>query len=216
MAPVTTPLLQKRQTSELTFTSGTGADVRALRALHVDSEILEACQTGDVEAFRQLFEAYKSRVYSIALHFSADADVAHDITQQVFVTLYRALRTFRREAQFDTWLYRIVVNACLHEHRRKRRFVPLDIVSERLPSRTSSVEHDYIREQESVVVRHAIATLKPKLRIPLILKHLRGLSYEEIGAILGCSTGTVASRLSRARSSLAAKVAHLRPSGGSC
>lgn len=213
---ITTPLLHKRRAAELVFAPEAEAGTRAIRALHVDSHILEACQNGDMGAFRQLFEAYKSRVYSIALHFSGDVESAHDITQQVFVTLHGALRRFRGDAQFDTWLYRIVVNACLHEHRRRRRYVPLEVAPVVLTSDRSSVERDYIREEESAAVRHAIATLKPKLRLPLILKHLRGLSYEEIGAILGCSTGTVASRLNRARSSLASKVAHLRSSGGSC
>ncbi len=192
----------------LTYTGTYGTP----RALHIDAEILAACQKGDVDAFRQLFESYKSRVYSIAVHFSADPAIAHDITQQVFVTLYTSIQKFRHEAQFDTWLYRIVVNACLHEHRRRRRFVPFDSVQEpRRQGSDETLESAYIRREEIDAVRFAIATLKPKLRLALVLKHFEGLPYDEIAAILGCSAGTVASRLNRARSSLAKKLAHLRP-----
>jgi RNA polymerase sigma-70 factor (ECF subfamily) len=193
----------------LTYTAPYGTP----RALHIDAEILAACQKGDVDAFRQLFESYKSRVYSIAVHFSADPAIAHDITQQVFVTLYTSIQKFRHEAQFDTWLYRIVVNTCLHEHRRRRRFVPFDTVPEpRAQGGDETLESAYLRREEIGAVRLAIATLKPKLRVALVLKHFEGLSYDEMAAILGCSAGTVASRLNRARSSLAKKLAHLRPS----
>lgn len=186
-------------------------------AAQVAAEVLDACRCGDVEAFRQLFESYKTRVYSIALHFTADASAAHDITQQVFVTLYTALPGFRNESRFDTWLYRIVVNACLHEHRRRRRFVPIEQAGEPRPARGQrSLEGDYIRREEIHAVRHAIAGLSPKLRLPLVLKHLEGLSYEEIAAALGCSPGTVASRLNRGRASLARTLAHLRPPQNAC
>ena len=190
---------------------------RSAPASQVEPQVLEGCRSGDVEAFRQLFETYKSRVYSIALHFTADTCAAHDITQQVFVTLYSALPGFRQESRFETWLYRIVVNACLHEHRRRRRFVPLtDDAGSETPSGAPSLEGDYIRREAIHAVRLAIASLSPKLRLPLVLKHLEELSYDEIAAVLGCSTGTVASRLNRARSSLARKLSHLRETGGTC
>lgn len=183
------------------------------RAQHVDGEILAACQRGDVEAFRQLFEGYRTRVYSIAVHFSGDAAIAHDITQQVFVTVYTSIGKFRHEAQFDTWLYRIVVNACLHEHRRRKRFVPLEGIAEpRTDADRQTFEDAFIRREEAIAVRRAIATLKPKLRLALVLKHLEGLPYDEIAVVLNCSAGTVASRLNRARSALARKLAYLRSS----
>ena len=193
------------------------AACRTTAAPLIDAKVLEACRRGEVEAFRQLFECYKNRVYSIALHFTADSGAAHDITQQVFVTLYTALPGFRHESRFDTWLYRIVVNACLHEHRRRRRFVPFeDLPESSTPSVERTLEGDYLRREEIHAVRHAIASLRPKLRLPLLLKHLEGLSYDDIAVALNCSTGTVASRLNRARASLAQKLAHLRPGGGAC
>lgn len=177
--------------------------------MHVS--VIEACQRGDGDAFRELFEAYKSRVYSIALHFTADHGAAHDISQQVFSTVFTAIARFRHEAAFDTWLYRIVVNACRHEYRRRRRFVSLEEhVEQPAPGRDESIEGDYLRQERIRAIREGIATLAPKLRIPLVLRHLEGLSYDEIAAILGCSSGTVGSRLARGRARLARQLAHLQ------
>lgn len=192
-----------------------GADAAAVprpaRSTLVDAHVIDACQRGDAEAFRVLFEAYKTRVYSIALHFTGESAAAHDVSQQVFVTVYTALARFRRESVFDTWLYRIIVNACLHEHRRRRRFVPLgDVTQSRLETGDPSLEHDFLRRERIDAVRRAIATLSPRLRLPLVLRHLEELSYQEIGDVLGCSAGTVASRLNRARTSLATRLGHLK------
>jgi RNA polymerase sigma-70 factor, ECF subfamily len=183
---------------------------RPARAALVDAAIIEACQRGDADAFRQVFDAYKTRVYSMALHFTGDHGAANDVSQQVFITVYNAISRFRRESAFDTWLYRIVVNACWHEHRRRRRFVSLDEVVEPPQPREASVERDYLRQERIQAVREGIASLKPKLRLPLVLRHLEGWTYEEIAAILGVSSGTVASRLNRARARLARQLAHLQ------
>ena len=84
-------------------------------------EILEACRRGDREAFRALYEAYKDRVYSIAFYFfHADPDAAAEVTQQVFLKLMREIVRFRGDAAFSTWLYRLVMNACV-DHMRGRR-----------------------------------------------------------------------------------------------
>src|SRR4029078_11691844 len=84
-------------------------------------EILDACRRGDREAFRALYEAYKDRVYSIAFYFfRADADAAAEVTQQVFVKLMREVGRFRGDASLSTWLYRLVVNACVDRARHPR------------------------------------------------------------------------------------------------
>src|SRR5262245_58620792 len=89
----------------------------------IDGAVINACQQGDRDAFRLLFETYKNRVFSIALYsFSGDEAAASDVTQQVFLKLMSAITQFRREAEFTTWLYRMVVNACIDEQRRRRRF----------------------------------------------------------------------------------------------
>src|SRR5688572_29266400 len=91
----------------------------------IDGGVIRACQGGDREAFRLLFEAYKDKVFSIALYsFSGDEAAASDVTQQTFLKLMNSINQFRGESEFTTWLYRMVVNACIDEQRRRRRFLP--------------------------------------------------------------------------------------------
>src|ERR1700675_4163789 len=90
-----------------------------------DREVIEACQRGDSDAFRVLFEAHKDRVYSIALRYSGDPAAAMDIAQDTFVKLMGRMDQYRAEASFEAWLYRIVVNACLDHRRSNRRLEPL-------------------------------------------------------------------------------------------
>src|ERR671932_821581 len=91
----------------------------------INGRVIEACQRGDREAFRLLFEAYQDKVYSISLYyFKGDESAARDVTQQVFLKLLTRITQFRGGAEFTTWLYRLVVNACTDEQRKHRRFLP--------------------------------------------------------------------------------------------
>lgn len=194
--------------------------------------LIEACQRGDRDAFRQLFEAHKDRAWTIALHFIGDESAARDITQQVFLKLFTGIGQFRGEAGFSTWLYRLVVNACLDEQRRRRRFLSFDFFSagqdagdghsgmnamdwqqaQQLEQggQKPPQEDRYSQLQISSSVKAAVKELKPKLRIAILLKYFEGLSYEEMARVLGCSTGTVASRLHRGHKELARRLQHLR------
>ncbi len=173
--------------------------------------VIAACQQGDREAFRLLFEAHKDRVYAIALHYSGNETAAQDIAQQVFVKLITNIGQFHFQAEFTTWLYRLVANTCFDEQRRWRRLIPFGEAAEVQTLRTSeNVEADYARVELSHNVGVAIASLKPKLRLPILLKYMEGMSYEEIAAVLGCSAGTVASRLNRGHKALAKRLEHLR------
>ena len=176
-----------------------------------EAAIIEACKQGDRTAFHTLFETYKDRVYSIALHFSGNESAARDVSQQVFLKLFRIIGQFRRESEFTTWLYRIVANCCADEQRKIRRFVPLGegIEVRHMVAKASQEDH-FLRGQLADSVRHAISALSPKLRMPILLKYVEGLSYEEIAEALNCSKGTVASRLNRGHKELARKLGHLR------
>ncbi len=193
------------------------------------SEVIEACRQGDRDAFRQLFELHKDRAWTIALHFIGDEAAARDITQQVFLKLFSSINQFRGEAGFSTWLYRLVVNACLDEQRRRRRFLSFDFfgasdgedgemnaMDRQLAKQFEQGEHNspqedrYSQLELSVAVKAAVKQLKPKLRLAILLKYFQGLSYEEMAAVLGCSTGTVASRLNRGHKELARRLQHLR------
>jgi len=177
--------------------------------------IAESCREGNPETLRILFETYKDRVYSIALtFFKGDSATAKDVTQQVFLKLIDRLSQFENRSEFSTWLYRLVTNTCLDRHRSMKRWVLFGAASEAekfgsLPS-VPSVEFEYSQMEVSREVQAAIAELKPKFRIAILLKYFDDLSYEEIANVLQVSMGTVASRLNRGHRMLAKKLVHLK------
>jgi RNA polymerase sigma-70 factor (ECF subfamily) len=182
----------------------------------ISPEILDACRRGDREAFRALYEAYKDRVYSIAFYFfQADADAAGEVTQQVFLKLMREVVRFRGDAAFSTWLYRLVVNACVDRARGRRTDVvgedpvTLDTIA---ASAALSHEEMFARREVATTVQRAVATLPPKLRAAILLRYFEDLSYPDMASALNCSIGTVASRLSRGHRLLAKKLAPVRMS----
>lgn len=201
-----------------------------MNEIRTEERLIEACRQGDREAFRQLFELHKDRVWSVALHFIGEESAARDITQQVFLKLFTVINQFRGQSGFSTWLYRLTVNACLDEQRRRRRFLSLDFFKtgdffrtgddsgeanamEQLPKQleqSPAQENRHAQLELSAAVKSAIRELKPKLRIAILLKYFEGLSYEEMARVLGCSAGTVASRLNRGHKELARRLQHLR------
>jgi RNA polymerase sigma-70 factor (ECF subfamily) len=178
----------------------------------ISAEIIDSCRRGDRDAFRALYDMYKDRVYSIALHyFRGDASAAGDATQQVFLKLITNLAQFRGDSRFSTWLYRFVVNACIDSTRSMAaRAVTADrTVLEALAS--PAAQHDAAASAEmEQSIQAAVASLPPKLRLAVLLRYFDELSYDEMAEAMGCSAGTVASRLSRAHALLARKLAPLR------
>jgi RNA polymerase sigma-70 factor (ECF subfamily) len=165
----------------------------------ISTEIIEACRVGDRDAFRSLYGLYKDQVYSVALYFfHGDREIAADITQQVFLKLISKVTQFRGDAEFSTWLYRLVVNVCLDvsRHRKAEPQVAAAANLEALAG-PASQERDLARAQEVNSVRRAVSALPSKFRIAILLRYFEDLSYEQMAGALGCSIGTVASRLSR-------------------
>ena len=176
-------------------------------------DLLAACRRGDPGATRALYEAHKDRVYSIAVHFfKGDAATAADVTQQVFIKVFARLEQFRQESEFTTWLHRVAANACIDEQRRTRAVLPLDGLAGSAPELRTEGGHDaaLLRDELADEVKAAVASLSPKLRIAVLLRYFDDRPYEDIAAALGCSPGTVASRLNRAHKALARRLAHLR------
>jgi len=178
----------------------------------ISAEIVAACRSGDRDAFRALYDAHKDRVYSVALYFfHGEPSAAGDVTQQVFLKLMTSMDQFRGDAEFSTWLYRLVVNACMDAARRRK----LDAVTaDRLRLETfagpDSQEDDYARAQTASSVRAAVSALPPKFRIAVLLRYFEDLSYEQMASALNCSMGTVASRLSRGHRMLAERLKGLK------
>jgi RNA polymerase sigma-70 factor (ECF subfamily) len=169
-------------------------------------ELVESCQAGDRAALELFFERYRDEVFTMAVGLCGDDALAGDIAQDVFVKVMTRIRQFRFDSAITTWLYRIVLNTFL-DHRRSRRHENLAF-EELLIAREATQHIEVERREMARIVRAAVATLRPKLRIPLVLRYVSGLSYEESAAVLGIAVGTVASRLSRAHAALAEK---LRP-----
>jgi RNA polymerase sigma-70 factor (ECF subfamily) len=179
----------------------------------ISPQILDACRRGDRDALRALYEAYKDRVYSIAFYFfHGDAAAASDVTQQVFLKLIDRMARYRGDSAFSTWLYRIVVNACVDRTRRGRAEVASSAPAmlETVVDPMASHEELFARGEIAQSVQQAIASLPPKLRFAILLRYFDELSYGDMASALNCSIGTVSSRLSRAHRMLAKKLAPLR------
>jgi RNA polymerase sigma-70 factor (ECF subfamily) len=178
----------------------------------ISAQIVAACRLGERDAFRALYDVYKDRVYSIALYFlHGDPAAASDVTQQVFLKLMTSIGDFRGDAEFSTWLYRLVVNACMDAGRRRKwDAVSADRSHLEMFAGPASQEDDYARAQTADSVRAAVSALPPKFRIAVLLRYFDDLSYEQMAKALHCSMGTVASRLSRGHRMLADRLKGLK------
>jgi RNA polymerase sigma-70 factor (ECF subfamily) len=173
-------------------------------------ELIEGCRRGHPEAFRALFEMYKDRVYSVALRYSGDATLAQDIAQETFVKLFSTIGSFRGDSRFESWLYRLVVNSCFDHKRKARRLMPLfDGLRSVLRTSSASALDEIVRHETSVRLQSEIARLPPQQRMIIVLRYTQGLSYEEIAEVMGCSAGTVGSRLNRLHKLLESRLSRL-------
>lgn len=179
-------------------------------AASLPAGLLDACRNGEREAFRVLFELYQDSVFSLALNFSGDRSLAVDVCQNVFLKLISGLHALRSDESFRPWLCRLVVNACMDERRQTKKLVRSEGAQLYAVDSATSPEDAAQRQQVGLEVRSAVTCLPARLRMPILLRYVEGLSYEEIASVLGCSMGTVASRLSRGHRALARRLSHLR------
>lgn len=158
---------------------------------------------GDADAFAHLVTAYETSVYRLALRMCGNAHDAEEAAQEAFVSAWKGLPSFRGESKFSSWLYQLTTNACLDLLRREKRHraaVPLDeqaeLFGEDTPQRAA--ENAELRD----TLQAALQELSDDHRQIFLLRQMRQLSYDEIGALLGLESGTVKSRLSRAKKQL--------------
>jgi RNA polymerase sigma-70 factor (ECF subfamily) len=178
-------------------------------ACGVDERTIAECQRGDRAAFRALFDAYRDPVYSIALGIlNGNQAAAEDVAQEVFVKLFQRIGQYDGRSQFSTWLYRMVVNACLDEKRKSTRTQAVD--PEQFPTMPTQPgdgpEALAVSECEAEELRRALADLNPEIRATIVLRHYEDMAYNDMATTLGCSLGTVGSRLSRGYQQLARKL----------
>ncbi|HSB08522.1 MAG TPA: RNA polymerase sigma factor [Blastocatellia bacterium] len=178
-----------------------------------DRQLVEAAQSGDGNAFKALYERYRDRVYNLSFYSLGETLWAEDVLQIVFLKVFRGLSEFRFESEFATWIYRITLNECRNQLRRKPApYVPLEAILggiEESDSRDLPDAEQLERERRQIIQR-ALMDMSTKLRTVVVLKYVEGLSYDEIARVLECAPGTVASRLNRALSGLEARLRPLR------
>ena len=173
--------------------------------------IIREVQSGDVNAFEGIVREYEKSVYNIALRMTGDREDALDVSQEAFLKAYHALPLFRGESKFSVWLYRIVSNACLDflRERKRRAEVSLSVGDEEdetaemeIRDESLSPETLYERKLTREAVQRGLLSLPEDQRKILLLREIQGFSYEEIGRILSLESGTVKSRIFRARRKL--------------
>ena len=180
-----------------------------------ERELVRRAREGDSAAFEALVTAYETKIYNLAFRYLGSREDALDASQEVFLRVFRFLGGFQEESGFSTWLYRIGVNVCKDMlHRRlKRAEQPLEVPDEEDEGRPVDVpdlRYDPERIMEGAELRQALSdailALPEQQREIIILRDIRGLSYEEIALALALEAGTVKSRLFRARESLRKKL----------
>jgi len=178
-------------------------DIRVIRA-----------QKGDTAAFEDLVREHQTRLYHTCLRMMANPDDARDMAQEILVKVWRNLPAFKGESSLSTWLYRIAMNTCLDELRRRKKakqtsmealaesgWEPTDPEAERLLDRSLNRE----------LLHCALDELPEDFRAVVVLRDVDGLAYEEIAEVLACPIGTVRSRLNRARKMLAKTLLEMEP-----
>jgi len=162
-------------------------------------ELISRCQEGDQEALREIFNQYRERVYRIAYGVVRHREDALDIVQEVFVKLFRSIGNFKGKSSFYTYLYRMAMNTAI-DHVRKTKKFPTSSIDEEggvHPSDAAETRPDRILIDKELEERMkwAMGQLPDDQRAALIFREVEGLSYQEIAEAMGCSIGTVMSRL---------------------
>jgi len=171
--------------------------------LDQDSTLVERCLSGDDASWEQLVRLHTRRVYGICYRFTGRDSEAQDLTQDVFMRVFRALGGFRStEGSFTTWLTRLTRNLLIDHYRRTRNERVTDSIEEQMP-RVEQSTSSVARPEASELLQGALAKLSPDLRETIILRDLQELEYREIAQVLSIPEGTVKSRLNRGRAELA-------------
>ena len=179
-----------------------------------------SAQPSALPSFETLFAQYQPLVYSVARRFLGSPQDAEDVAQEIFTKVWRNLGSFNRNSSFKTWIYRIAVNTCIDYSRKPWRMIDSrsagheECVGTRPEARfvtLETAEGQLLAEEKAVLMRKAVAHLRPHLQAVFVLKELEELSYDEISSLLGLSMGTISSRLNRAKKALQESLRTLVP-----
>jgi RNA polymerase sigma-70 factor (ECF subfamily) len=180
------------------------------QSLDLDHNLVERCLSGDESAWEDMVRTHTRRVYGLCYRFTGKDGEAQDLTQEVFLRVYRTLKSFRAaEGAFTTWLARLTRNLLIDNYRRTRQERVTDSIEEQLPRIEESVsagsrpESILAGREASEILQAGLQKLSPELREAVILRDLQEMEYREIAGILRIPEGTVKSRLNRGRAELA-------------
>ena len=175
-----------------------------------DVDLIQRYLEGDVDAFAELMRAHEDRVFGIAMRMMRDRDAALDVTQDTFLTVFRKADRYKAEAAFSTWLYRVTVNTCYDHLRRQKRKR-----TEQIPEGHDPPDRGSASAMAAVELRPdleaALMELSPEFRAAIVLVDMQGMSLDQAADTLDVPTGTVKSRLFRARRQLAAELGNFSP-----
>lgn len=184
-------------------------DTLAAPAPH-ERALLDGCRQGDPQAFARLVSLHERLVFNLAARLLGDVEEARDVSQEVFLQVFRTLGRFQGRSSFKTWIYRIAVNQCHNrrrwwKRRRRERLVSLELLAPADEARLGTArgpEQDYECSERARQVQRALAALPFAQRTVVLLREVEGFSCEEVSEALAVPVGTVKSRLSRARETL--------------
>jgi RNA polymerase sigma-70 factor (ECF subfamily) len=182
----------------------------AERVLDPDSQLVEQCMAGNEAAWEDLVRLHTRRVYSVCYRFTGTNTEAQDLTQEVFLRVFRTLKTFRAgEGSFSVWLNRLTRNLLIDHYRRTKQERSTESIEEQLPrieestAITARTDGMLAGREASEMLQSALQKLSPELRETVILRDVEELEYREIAQVLNVPEGTVKSRLNRGRAELA-------------
>ena len=171
-----------------------------------EMRLVQAAAKGDVNAFEQLMRQHEGKMYAVALRMCANREDAQDCMQEAMIRAYRAIENFRFQSSFATWVYRITMNTCLDELRRRkvRQATSLDAMLDVgwAPAGGDSPEGQTLAGERKRELEKAIHSLPEDMRSAIVLRDIQGYAYDEIANILDVNVGTIKSRISRGREKL--------------
>jgi len=172
-----------------------------------ERELVRRASQGDESAFELLMRTHESRMYAVALRMCANREDAQDCLQEAMLRIYRAISNFKFQSSFATWAYRITMNTCLDELRRRklRTATSLDVLLDTgwSPTDDGETPEQYsIASEQRRMLEKAIADLPEDMRAAIVLRDVQGFSYDEIARMLEANVGTIKSRISRGREKL--------------
>ena len=177
--------------------------------------LIASCLGGDQLAWEGIVRQHRRKVFNIAYKFTGRYDEAEDLTQDVFLKIFKSLHTFDRRANFQTWLVSVSRNLCIDHYRsvrKERETIDRDVdAGELTPSAPGQNAYQALEQQDRVeLLRKAMAELPPSLREAVVKRDIQEFSYQEIAAQLNLPEGTVKSRINRGRTELARQVQRIR------